>query len=132
MDALKISGRNNMGKSEELPVLKSLEKDRPTRVNPIPKWDLAFSLWSLAFPLFEPISVISLKLMTLKAAFLLLLASGARRSELHVVDYDNVSHTENWKSVTLHPITSLVYQTQVKQGAGQNPKSATFWPWVSI
>ena len=29
-DALKISGRNNMGKSEELSVLlKSLEKDRP-------------------------------------------------------------------------------------------------------
>jgi len=121
--ALKISGRNNMGKCEELSdLLKSLEKDRPTRVNPIPKWDLTFVLWSLAFPPFEPIGVIPLKLLTWKAAFLLLLASGARRSELHAVDYDNVSHTENWKSVTLHPITSFVYKTQVSRGQAKKPK----------
>jgi len=57
--ALKISGRNNMGKCEELSdLLKSLEKDRLTRVNAIPKWDLTFILWSLAFPPFKPISVI--------------------------------------------------------------------------
>ena len=121
--ALKFSGRYDMGKAVELSdLLKSLDKDRPVRVNPVPKWDLSFVLWSLAFPPFEPISVIPLKMLTWKAVFLLLLASGARRSELHAVAFDSISHTDNWRSVTLHPITSFVYKTQVSRGQAKNPK----------
>ena len=65
--------------------LKSFLRERPRALQPFLAWDLSFVLFSLVKQPYELISEIPLKLLTLKTIFLTLLASGARRGEIHVI-----------------------------------------------
>ena len=51
----------------------------------IPSWDLFVVLDALRRPPFEPLHSVSFKFLTMKTAFLLSLASGRRRSEIHAL-----------------------------------------------
>ena len=62
---------------------KSLILDRLRQRRLVPSWDLSLDLKVLQFPPFEPLESVSVKHLTLKYNFLLALASGRRRSELH-------------------------------------------------
>lgn len=59
----------------------SLQEARAPRR--VPRWDLFLVLGILREDPFEPLSDISFKFLTLKTAFLLALATGRRRSEIH-------------------------------------------------
>ena len=50
-----------------------------------PSWDLFVVLDALRRPPFEPLHSVSFKFLTMKTAFLLSLASGRRRSEIHAL-----------------------------------------------
>jgi len=78
-----------------------------------PSWDLSFVLNSLGSHPFEPLVEIELRLLTYKTLFLLLFATGCRRGEIHAIDYQKISHTERWKSITLYPLLEFVSKTQL-------------------
>jgi hypothetical protein len=53
-----------------------------------------------------------LKDITLKTVFLVTLASGGRRSEVHAFKKD-ILHTEHWRSITILPDPEFIAKTQL-------------------
>ena len=72
---------------------------------------------------FEPMSEIPLKLLMLKTVFLTLLASGARRGEIHALAYLIVTPAPNWNNIVLCPIPGFISKTllQTKEFLLRNP-----------
>ena len=68
--------------------MRSLGVDRPVTRIFYPKWSLKIVLNYLLKELFEHISKCSLENLTLKTVFLVMLASGRRRSEIHALSVD--------------------------------------------
>ena len=64
-------------------LLRSFFRDRPRTAKLLPPWDLGVVLQALQGAPFEPLQLVSLKFLTLKTVFLMALASGSRRSEIH-------------------------------------------------
>ena len=64
-------------------LLSSFHRNRPKSSRNLPKWNLSVVLNELTKAPFEPMKDTDLKHLTLKTAFLLALASGKRRSEIH-------------------------------------------------
>ena len=62
---------------------------------------------------FEPPARVSLKMLILKTVFLVLLASGRRRSELHSIRYDTLSRDESWSHIVLKTDPSFVSKTDL-------------------
>ena len=56
----------------------------------------------------EPIPEVSLRLFTFKTVFLLLLASGCRRGELHSLSFSSLSHVPHWRNLVLRPLASFI------------------------
>ena len=89
-DGLGLKGEQ-FSKSLELNrLLASFYKDKPVANISIPFWDLALVLHALTTQPFEPLGKASLKLLTFKTVFLLTLASGKRRSEVHAWTYSSL------------------------------------------
>ena len=81
--------------------------------NPVPKWDLSLVLNRLASAPFEPLHKAPLKLLTWKTVFLLALASGRRRGELHALDASKISWKSDHSKVSLGVIPSFLSKTQL-------------------
>lgn len=117
------AGKEDIGKNRELSrLITSLTRERPVTRNPVPGWNLSFVLWSLLAEPFEPMGTIPLKLLTWKTVFLLLLAAGCRRGELHAVEHSTVKHTDGWSMVHLQPGPQFVHKTQVRGSVVRKPK----------
>jgi hypothetical protein len=89
-----------------------------------PQWDIAFILWSLAHAPFEPIEdekKVSLEFLTWKLTFLLLLASGARRSEIHAVTEEGSRIAENGEYAVISPSSQFVAKNEVAKGKPLEP-----------
>lgn len=84
-------------------LIRSFEKERPPGKRGFPKWELRIVLNSLTEPPYEPLVEADLKWLTFKTVFLLMLASGARRSEIHALDTKHITQSNGWKYVTLKP-----------------------------
>ena len=69
-------------------LLKYMDLQRPKYKELCPKWNLALVLAYITSPPFEPIMKASLWHLTLKTVFLLKLALGQRRYELHALSCD--------------------------------------------
>ena len=76
-------------------LLHSFELERSAHRNPVPDWDLALVLNCLLRDPFEPSDKVPLKILTWKTVFLLALASGKRRSEIHALSYSALSWSED-------------------------------------
>ena len=114
--ALKLSQGVDYGSDPLLAnLMRSISREKPRVSLRVPGWDLAFVLMSLTKPPFEPMSAdgMPLKLITLKTVFLTLLASGARRGELHALSASIRSDTE-WRWVTLKPLPEFVSKTDLR------------------
>ena len=57
----------------------------------------------------------SIDILTWKTAFLIVLASGKRRSEIHAIERSSISWTETRDRVTLRVNPSLVAKTQIAE-----------------
>ena len=125
---LKKAGRKDLKNTDEITdLIQSLGRDRPDSGPRCPSWNLEFVLWSLTEAPFEPIGTATLQYVSWKALFLLLLASGARRAEVHAIDYKTVEYDKNWTRVVLHPVANFVHKTQVgRSGVVKKPKVITF------
>lgn len=108
------TGRDIAQESTLSDLLKSIHRHRPTITCSYPKWDLHLVLWSLARAPFEPIQQISLRNLTLKTAFLVLLASGSRCSEVHALSFRSFSFAQDWREVSIEPIPSFIAKTQFR------------------
>jgi hypothetical protein len=87
----------------------------------VPSWNLALVLRSLQYPPFEPLSLASFKFLTLKCCFLLTLASGRRRSEIHALSIADscIRFSADKSSVTLLTDPSFLAKNQLSdKGSG--------------
>ena len=73
-------------------ILDSFHRDRPKGRRGIPSWNLSLVLHQLSKAPFEPLKEASLKHLTSKTVFLLVLGSGKRRSEIHAWLHKNIRH----------------------------------------
>ena len=81
-------------------LFRSFDRERPRSICRVQPWDLTLVLKALTKAPFEPLSTISLKFLSWKTVFLIALASGRRRSEIHAIRRSKIFHSEAWKSVT--------------------------------
>lgn len=120
---IKATTGQEIGRSSELSSLLShFDRQGQTSKVPIPAWDLALVLQMLTTSPFEPLHIASLKFITLKTVFLVALASGRRRSELHALRFD-VLRTENWSEISILTNPEFVAKTRLAglNGAGMEP-----------
>ena len=111
----------NISKDENLTrLLDSFHRDRPKGLRGIPSWNLSLVLHQLTKAPFEPLRDSSLKLLTFKTVFLLALASGKRRSEIHAWQNRNIRHQSDWSKVSLYPSPSFLSKNQL---AKEGPES---------
>ena len=112
-DALGSQGEL-ISKSLELNrLIASFTRDRTKPSRSIPTWDLSLVLLGLTKSPFEPLSEAPLKWLTYKTVFLLALASGKRRSEIHAWTHSSVSSRRNWSEVTVSPSPAFLAKNQL-------------------
>ena len=86
VDTFKIFERDDISTNSTITCLiRSFHLDKSRPKKDIFKWSLSLVLDVLRSPPFEPMSQISLANLTVKTIFLVALASGSRRSELHAI-----------------------------------------------
>ena len=84
--------------------------------------DLSLVLQGLTRGPFEPMHLAPLKFVTLKTVFLLALASGRRRGEIHAL-LANVKRSDKWSEISIYTDSSFVAKTQVagRDATGMKP-----------
>lgn len=98
-------------------LLSSFHRDRPKALTTLPPWDLRVVLEYLMSAPFEPMALCNMKYLTLKTVFLLALASGNRRSEIHAWTAQNVKFAYKDSHVSLEPCPTFLAKNQVaKEG----------------
>ena len=101
-------------------LLASFHRDRPRSSRSIPSWDLSLVLLALTRQPFEPLRTTDLKLLTFKTVFLLALASGKRRAEIHAWLESSVFFKADGSKVTLAPSPAFLAKNQL---ASEGPDS---------
>ena len=101
-------------------LLASFHRDRPKATRNIPKWNLSVVLNELTKKPFEPMKDSDIKHLTLKTAFLLALASGKRRSEIHAWVANKVSNVGQWEKVALFPSSDFIAKNQLAREGAQS------------
>ena len=96
-------------------LLSSFLRDCPKSSRNLSKWNLSVVLNELTKAPFEPMKDTGLKHPTLKTAFLLALASGKRRSEIHAWVANKVSNLGQWKKVALFPSSDFIAKNQTSK-----------------
>ena len=71
-------------------LLASFYRDKPIHNRGIPSWDLSLVLMALTKAPFEPLKDATLKVLTFKTVFLMALASGKRREEVHAWTFSSL------------------------------------------
>ena len=101
-------------------LLSSFHRDRPKSSRNLSKWNLSVVLSELTKAPFEPMKDTDLKHLTLKTAFLLALASGKRRSEIHAWVANKVSNLSQWEKVALFPSSDFIAKNQLAREGSQS------------
>lgn len=119
---ISLLGGPDFGKNEVLSrMIKNFGLERPRQRRLVPSWNLALVLKSLQFPPYEPLSTTSFKFLTFKCCFLLALASGRRRSEIHALSVADscIRFAADKSSVTLLTDPSFLAKNQLSdKGSG--------------
>ena len=105
--------------------LSSFHRDHPKSSRGLPKWNLSVVPNELTKAPFEPMKDTDLKHLTLKTAFLLALASGKRRSEIHAWVADKVSNLGQWEKVALFPSSNFIAKNQLARDCSQSVSPVT-------
>ena len=94
-------------------------------IQQINKWNLSVVLNELTKAPFEPMKDSDLKHLTLKTAFLLALASGKRRSEIHAWVANKVANLGQWEKVALFPSSDFIAKNQLAREGSQSVSPVT-------
>ena len=84
-------------------------------------WDLSVVLTALRTAPFEPVATCSMKFLTMKLTFLLALATGRRRSELHAIGFKSLSWNREKQVFFLHVLPNFVSKTRISRGKRLEP-----------
>ena len=106
-------------------LLSSFHRDRPKSSRNLPKWNLSVVLNELTKAPFEPMKDSDLKHLTLKTAFLLALASGKRRSEIHAWVANKVANLGQWEKVALFPSSDFIAKNQLAREGSESVSPVT-------
>ena len=106
-------------------LLSSFHRDRPKSSRNLRKWNLSVVLNELTKAPFEPMKDTDLKHLTLKTAFLLALASGKRRSEIHAWVANKVSNLGQWEKVALFPSSDFIAKNQLAREGSKSVSLVT-------
>ena len=112
--------KQNISTNPQIARLTSFHRDKPKSSRFIPKWNLSLVLQRLTQPPFEPQEEAALKFLTWKTVFLLALASGKRRSEIHAWTLDGLLCLGDWDQIQLSPSPSFIAKNQL---AKEGPQS---------
>ena len=109
-------------------LIRSFQLERPPKRKIAPQWNLSLVLQALVKPPFEPIHSIELKFLTLKMVFLVALASGRRRSEIHALCYDSHHFRQNQDQsvLTLYPDLDFVAKSRSLEAVAEPVKIKAF------
>lgn len=117
-----LSGGPDFGHNEHLSLLiKNFSIERPRQRRLIPSWDLSLVLKSLLSLPYVPLNSIDLKWLTYKCCFLLALATGRRRSEIHALSISDACFrfAADKSSVTLLTDPAFLAKNQLSdKGSG--------------
>jgi hypothetical protein len=105
---LRHFGRDIGSNQDIVSLLSSMTLERPRTERTMPTWNLAFVLESLTSDPYEPIGRCDLTNLNRKTAFLLLLASGTRVSELHACEASSIHFQTNYEYAVLSPNLSFL------------------------
>ena len=94
-------------------LLANFARDIDRRRPPLPKWDLSFVLKVMTKEPFEPLKKVSMMYCTLKTVFLLTLATGSRRGEIHALTRESLKRDEDWSTISFTPDFSFVAKTEL-------------------
>ena len=89
-------------------LLSSFLRDHPKYSRNLPKWNLSVVLNELTKASLEPMKDTTLKHLTLKTTFLLALASGKHRTEIHTWVANKESNLGQWEKVVLFPSSDFI------------------------
>ena len=113
-------------------LLSSFHRDHPKSSRNLPKWNLSVVLNELTKAPFEPMKDTDLKHLTLKTAFLLALASGKRRSEIHAWVANKVFNLGQWAKVALFPSSDFIVKKQLAREGSQSVSPVTILALTTI
>ena len=125
VDTLGPSGQHIAHNEDLHRLLSSFHRDCPKSSRNLPKWNLSVVLNELTKAPFEPMKDTDLKHLTLKTAFLLALASGKRRSEIHAWVANKVSNLGQWEKVALFPSSDFIAKNQLAREGSQSVSPVT-------
>ena len=96
----------------------------------VPCWDLTVVLDAFTKSPFQPwdMASVELKFLTFKRVFLLSLASGARRGEIHTLDRYHTRWSSNGKSIFLRPYVGFMTKTHV----ALDPSTVLTGFWIKL
>ena len=97
-------------------LIQSMFLQRPKPDIQVPEWNLALVLRRLLEKPFEPADESTLQHWTWKTVFLIMLASGRRRGELHALR-DDYTRGENWEFVRFKPKINFVAKSHSARNA---------------
>ena len=106
-------------------LLSSFHRDRRKSTRNLPKRNVSVVLNELTKAPFEPMKDTDLKHLTLKTAFLLALASGKRRSEIHAWVANKVSNLGLWEKFALFPSSDFITKNQLAREGSQSVSPVT-------
>ena len=101
---ISLLGEPDFGQNYYISLLfRSFSLERPKQSELVPQWNLGLVLAALNSPPFEPAEEVDLRFLYYKCCFLLALASGRRRNEIHVFSVSDscLRFNRNKSSVTL-------------------------------
>ena len=125
VDTLGLTAQHIAHNADLHRLLSSFHRDRPKSSRNLPKWNLSVVLNELTKAPFEPMKDTDLKHLTLKTAFLLALASGKRRSEIHAWVANKVSNLGQWEKVALFPSSDFIAKNQLAREGSQSVSPVT-------
>ena len=117
VDTLGPTGHHIAQSSDLHRLLSSFHRDHPKSSRNLPKWNLSVVLNELTKAPCEPMKDTDLKHLTLKTAFLLALASGKHRSEIHAWVAHKVSNLGQWEEVALFPSNCIAKNQLAREGS---------------
>ena len=123
MDTLGNTKQNISTNTEIDRLIASFHRDKPKTSRCIPKWNLSLVFQRLTQPPFEPQEEAGLKFLTWKTVFLLALASGRRRSEIHAWNLDGLLCLGDWDQIQLSPSPSFIAKNQLAKEGPQSVSS---------
>ena len=113
-------------------LLSSFHRDHPKSSRNLPKWNLSVVLNELTKAPFEPMKDTDLKHLSLKTAFLLALASGKCRSDIHAWVANKVSNLGQWEKVSLFTSSDFIAKNQLSREGSQSVSLVTISALTTI